>query len=95
MGLEEIIFPYLPEDEYAKAKGQFKLQLGGVFDPFRLYGLDAFIPGAIEEIVKLAEDFGMRVRGANKVISLDYIRSKMLYSGQSGKSLRREKHNGI
>lgn len=64
----------LPEEEYRKAVGQLRLQLNGVFDPFRLYGLDIFIPGAVEETLKLAEDFGLRVRGEDKPISLEYVR---------------------
>jgi len=73
---DDSIFPYLPDDDYNKALGQLRLQVNGVFDVFRIYGQDVFIPGAVDEIVSLAEDFGMRVRGADKVISLDYVRSK-------------------
>ncbi len=71
----EYIIHQIPEDEYAKAKGQFRLQLNGVFEPFRMYGQDIYIRGAIEEIVHLTEDFAIRVRGdKDKPISLDYIR---------------------
>ena len=66
----------LPQEEYDKAVGQFRLQLNGIFEPFRKYGLAEFIPGAIKEIVELAEDFGLRVRGVDKPISLDYIRRR-------------------
>ena len=68
--------PFLSQSDYTKAIGQLRLQIGGVFAPFRLYGMDAFIPGAIEECVKLAEDFGLRVRGVDKPISLEIIRKK-------------------
>lgn len=67
---------FLSEEEYAKAIGQFRLQLNGVFSPFRLYGLQDYIPGAIEEVVRLTEDFGLRVRGVDKPIDLDRIRGR-------------------
>ena len=56
--------------------GQFRLQLTGVFQPFNQYGLDIFILGAIHEIVKLAEDFSLRVRGQDKPIDLSRIRRR-------------------
>jgi hypothetical protein len=68
--------PWLPDDEYAKAIGQFRLQLNGVFEPFRQYGQDVYVPGAIREIVKLAEDFSLRVRGVDQPIDLDIVRRK-------------------
>ena len=67
---------YLSDEEYTKCKGQLRLQLGGVFEPFNCYGLNVYIPGAIEEIVKLCEDFGLRIRGVDKCISLEMIRKK-------------------
>ena len=67
---------WLPDEAYKKAMGQLHLQLNGVFDPFRIHGLDVFIPGAITEIVRLAEDFGLRVRGVDKPISLEMLRNK-------------------
>ena len=54
---------WLDEQEYKKAIGQLKLQLNGVFEPFKVHGLDVFIPGAIKETIYLAEQFGKRVRG--------------------------------
>lgn len=73
---KELGIPFLPENDYKKAIGQFRLQLGGVFQPFKMYGMDAFIPGAIEEVVKLAEDLGMRLRGIDKPIDLERVRAK-------------------
>ncbi len=68
--------PWLDNETYAKAVGQLRLQFNGVFEPFRLYGLDIFVPGAITEAVRLAEDFSLRCRGVdNKAISLERIRS--------------------
>ena len=67
---------WLPKEEYDKAVGQLERQLTGVFDPFHNYGQDVYILGAIAECVKLAEDFGLRVRGIDKEIALDLIRRK-------------------
>lgn len=67
---------WLSDEEYAKAVGQFRLQLNKVFQPFNLYGLDVYIPGAVNEITRLAEDFGLRVRGVDKPIVLEFIRNK-------------------
>ncbi len=65
---------WLPDDKYQKLLGVFRLQLNGVMMPFRIYGLDAHIPGAIDEIVALSELWCMAVRGMDKPISLDYVR---------------------
>ena len=67
---------WLSDEEYQKAIGQFRLQLNGVFEPFNCYGLDVFIPGAMTEIIKLTEDFSLRVRGYDKPIDLNRIRKK-------------------
>ncbi len=75
---------WLSDEEYAKAVGQLRMQMAGVFDfmkveeklPVRyMHGMTEFVPGAIEEIIKLAEDFGLRVRGLDKPISLELIRN--------------------
>lgn len=68
---------WLSEEEYQKAVTQLRMQLNeknGVFSPFRTYGLDAYIPGAIDEIIRLTEDFGLRVRGIDKPINIEYVR---------------------
>ena len=76
---------WLDDEEYAKAVGQLRMQANSIFDflkvdeklPVRyVYGLDVFIPGATTEIVKLCEDFALRVRGIDKPISIDRIRGK-------------------
>jgi len=78
--------PYLSDEDYQKAIGQLRMQVAGAFDflkvneklPVRyFYGMGEFIPGAVGEIVKLAEDFSLRVRGAkDKPISIEYVRKK-------------------
>ena len=66
---------WVEEDKYQKAVGQLRMQLNAVFLPFQAYGLDVFVPGAITEVIKLCEDFSLRVRGVDKPISLDNIRN--------------------
>lgn len=44
---------WLPDSDYAKAVGQFKLQLNGVFSPFNMYGLNEYVPGAKKQAVDL------------------------------------------
>ena len=60
----------ISEADYRKAVGTFRLRLNDVFQPFNCYGLGELIPGAIEEIVELAEQFGMRVRKKDVPIAL-------------------------
>jgi hypothetical protein len=62
---------WLSDEDYEKAKGQLTTQLNGVFSPFCKYGLDVLVPGAMEEVVRLCEDFGLRVRGIDHPIHLD------------------------
>lgn len=61
-------YHWLEELDYQKAEGQLRLQLNGVFEPFKCYGLDIYIPGAIEEIMHLSRQFGKRVRGKDAPI---------------------------
>jgi len=60
----------IAQEDYDKARGQLKLQLTDVFSPFTIHGLYIFIPGAIEEVVELAERFAERVRGKDTPIIL-------------------------
>ena len=60
----------LPDKEYDKCKGQLRLQLNDVMGVFQMYGMQAYIPDAIEEILELAERFGERVRGKDTPIKL-------------------------
>jgi len=65
---------WLSDEDYQKAVSQLRLQFNGVFGPFNIYGLDVFVPGAIEECVRLCEDFGLRVRGVDTPISIEVVR---------------------
>jgi len=44
---------WLSDADYSKAIGQLRLQMGGVFVPFKDYGQDIFVPSAREEAIKL------------------------------------------
>jgi len=70
---------WLSEDDYKKAVSQLRMQINGVLTIFNVYGQDVFIPSAVGEIVKLCEDFGLRVRGVDKAISLEIIRGKQIF----------------
>lgn len=81
---------FLPEEEYRKAIGSLRLQMAGIFDflkvddklPVRYqYGMGDYVPGAIEEAVGLAEDFGLRIRGVDKPISIENVRRKRYGKG--------------
>jgi len=65
----------IPQPEYDKARGQLRLQLTDVLSVFKMYGLGEYIPGAIEEIVELTEQFAMRVRGKDVPIRLKQRRN--------------------
>ena len=63
----------IPDEQYQKALLQLRMQLNGIMYCFRCYGLQEDVDGAIPEIVKLAEQFAMRVRGKDIPIM---VRSK-------------------
>ena len=60
----------IPQESYDKAKGQLRLSLHGVFEPFNQYGMGIYITPAIEEVLQLCEQFGRRVRGDDIPIML-------------------------
>ena len=59
---------WLDSESYQKAEGQLRLSLNGVFSPFNELGHHIFIPGAIDEVIQLAVDFSLRLRGVDKPI---------------------------
>ena len=61
-------YPKIPQEQYDKALGQFRLQLNAIMNCFRVYGLDHDVNMATEEIIKLTELFSMRVRGKDTPI---------------------------
>jgi len=64
----------LSDYDYMKAVGMFRMAVGAVLKVFDMYGMGIYIGGAQTEIIKLAEDFGLAVRGEDKPISIEYIR---------------------
>jgi len=48
-----------------KAEGLLKLKLNGIMQPFNIYGLQDFIPEAIVQITKAAEEFHDNLKGDN------------------------------
>lgn len=59
---------WLPDNDYQKAVTQLRLHIGNVLFPLRKYGQGYFVDGAINQITKLSEDFGLRVRGIDHPI---------------------------
>jgi len=53
----------IPQNEYESAVGDFKRQVGMTLNVFNMYGMGEFIPSVCGEIVTLAEQFAMKVRG--------------------------------
>ena len=68
--------PWLSDEEYKEAKFQLESQLENVFKVFNMYGLGQAITPAIGEVLRLCEDFALRVRGIDKEISLKIIREE-------------------
>ena len=63
-------YPRLPDDDYKKLVFQLKGQFGAILNVFRCYGLDPYVDQAIKECVRVSENFGMAVRGANRPIHI-------------------------
>lgn len=67
---------WLPDEDYQKAVGQLSMQVAGALRPLRMYGQVVYCDSAVGEIIKLCEDFGLRVRGVDKAISLQMVKAK-------------------
>ena len=68
--------PWMPDDQYAKARFQFKAHTREALSVFKVYGMDVYVEGAVDEIFRLAEDFSLRTRGVDKPLNIDYVRRK-------------------
>lgn len=53
----------IPEEQYKRALRSFRLQMNGIMNCFRCYGMEHDVEVATEEIVRLTELFAMAVRG--------------------------------
>lgn len=73
---EEREIYWLDENEYAKAKFQFTSSLSAacIENGLNLYGHKDECVNVIEIAWRLAEDFGLRVRGLDQPISLEVIK---------------------
>ena len=68
---------WVSDPQYAKAKFQFRAHVNEVLRVFDMYGMGIEIPGALEQIWRLTEDFSLRVRGVDKPIDINLIRGKL------------------
>jgi hypothetical protein len=60
----------IPEDDYKKLLFQLRGQFDAILNVFNCYGLEAAVEQASKECVKVAENFGMAVRGKDKPIHI-------------------------
>jgi len=57
-----------------KARGLLRLKLNGIFSPFKFYGLDVLIPGAVEETMQAVEEYEREI--LNTKICEDFMIKK-------------------
>jgi len=60
----------LPEEQYRKLLFQTRGQFIAILNVFRCYGLDVFVDLAIDECIKVTENFGQIVRGHDKPVHI-------------------------
>jgi len=60
----------MPKEEIQKAMGQFRLQMNGVMSPFTCYGLNVYVPRAVEETLSLAMQLHRRLNGEDTPIQM-------------------------
>jgi len=60
----------IPDDEYKKLLFQLTSQMREIFGNLKIYGLDAYVDADVNEAVRLAENFGMALRGWGKPIHI-------------------------
>ncbi len=60
----------IEQEKYDKLLFQTRGQFGAILNCFRCYGLDVFVDGAIEECMKVTENFGQIVRGKDKPVHI-------------------------
>jgi len=60
----------LPEDRYRKLLFQARGQYTAILNCFKCYGMDVHVDQAIEECMKVTENFGQAVRGDDKPIHI-------------------------
>jgi len=60
----------IPEEQYQKLKFLLRGQFISILNVFKCYGMENDVIQAIEECVKVAENFAMAVRGKKKDIRI-------------------------
>jgi len=60
----------IPESAYRKLLFQARGQYIAILNVFRCYGMDLFVDQAIDECMKVAENFGQAVRGDMRPIHI-------------------------
>ena len=60
----------ISDDQYNKLVFQLRGQYIAILNVFRCYGMNLDVDQAIEECVKVAENFAMAVRGKDKPIHI-------------------------
>lgn len=60
----------IPEDKYRKLLFQARGQYAAILNVFKCYGMNIYVDQAIEECMKVTENFGQAVRGDDKPIHI-------------------------
>ena len=63
----------IPEEQYKKALFQARTQIDACWSHTKCHGLQEDFPGALEETMKIVEQFAMRVRGKDIPIKVREI----------------------
>lgn len=63
-------YNWLTEDQYNKLVFQLRGQFVAILNVFNCYGMNNDVLQAIEECVRVTENFGMAIRGKDKPIHI-------------------------
>ena len=64
------MYEKIPDEKYQKLRFQLRGQFIAILNIFRCYGLDPHVDQAIDECMKVAENFSEAVRGNDKPIHI-------------------------
>ena len=67
---------WLPDERYSKLEGQTRFQMTKIMQPFNMYGLDVYIPGAVDAIMLVVKATWDVIRGEEKPIDLETVMEK-------------------
>lgn len=68
---------WLNQADYDKAVGQARFEISQHMKIFDKQGYGVFIPGTINALVRICEDFGLRVRGVDHPIYAESERGRL------------------